>query len=144
MDYKICSKCEEHKNITEYYKRSDTGNHRNECKDCRNKYNLELYHKNPNQKENHRKASWKHQIKKNYGLTVEDFRELEREQNCKCACCGIRKEQTQQIELYIDHDHLTGKIRGLLCLQCNAGIGMLGDNLEGIQKAYDYLFRLRN
>ena len=62
----------------------------------------------------------------------------------KCSCCGISKKQTQQIELYVDHDHLTGKIRGLLCLQCNVGIGMLGDNLEGVQKAYDYLFRLRN
>lgn len=141
MDIKECSKCKESKNITEYYKRSDTGKHRNECNDCRNKYNLELYHKNPKQKENHRKASWKHQIKKKYGLTVEEFRELEIEQNYKCACCGISKEQTQQTELYVDHDHLTGEIRGLLCLQCNTGIGILGDNLEGVQKAYDYLFR---
>lgn len=88
---KVCVKCERPKALSGFYKRNDTGKYRNECKDCRNKYNLELYHKNPKQKENHRKASWKHKIKKEYGLTVEEFRELEAEQNYKCACCGISK-----------------------------------------------------
>lgn len=140
-DFKVCIKCEISKPLSDFYKRTDTGKYRNDCKDCRNDYNLKLYHKSHKQKENHRKASWKHNIKKKYGLTVKEFRELEAEQDYKCNCCGISKEQTQQKELCVDHDHLTGEIRGLLCLQCNAGIGMLGDNLEGVQKAYDYLFR---
>jgi hypothetical protein len=39
----------------------------------------------------------------------------------------------------LDHDHNTGKIRGWLCKQCNTGLGNLGDNLESLQKAVDYL-----
>jgi hypothetical protein len=42
---------------------------------------------------------------------------------------------------HVDHCHETGKIRGLLCHSCNTGIGKLGDNLEGLQKAVSYLER---
>ena len=64
-DFKLCIKCEIYKSLSDFYKRTDTGKYRNECNNCRNSYNLKLYHTNPKQKANHRKASWKHNIKKN-------------------------------------------------------------------------------
>ena len=53
-----------------------------------------------------------------------------------CEACG--KLRGNKI-LFLDHDHKTGKFRGWLCLQCNSGIGMLGDNMEGLVKAMSYL-----
>jgi hypothetical protein len=54
-----------------------------------------------------------------------------------CAVCG--KVNPDDSSLAVDHCHETGKIRGLLCSKCNSGIGMLGDNIEGLQAALDYL-----
>lgn len=58
--------------------------------------------------------------------------------NKECGICGKKDS------LIVDHCHETNIIRGVLCGTCNTAIGLLGDNLEGVQKAYDYLFRLRN
>jgi hypothetical protein len=55
-----------------------------------------------------------------------------------CECCG-RKPTSKGINL--DHDHVTGKFRGWICSRCNAGIGFLGDSLEGVLSAINYLKR---
>ena len=55
-----------------------------------------------------------------------------------CAICG--KPEVGR-RLNIDHDHATGLVRGLLCRKCNAGIGLLGDNIEGLEAALEYLRR---
>jgi len=55
-----------------------------------------------------------------------------------CEICG-----SSDI-LVVDHCHTTDTIRGALCTGCNVGIGLLGDNVEGVKKAYDYLLRFRN
>ena len=60
------------------------------------------------------------------------------EQKGKCACCGIRQNELT-MRFAVDHDHDTGLIRGLLCGNCNTGIGKLGDNIEGLMKALNYL-----
>jgi hypothetical protein len=60
------------------------------------------------------------------------------EQKGKCACCGIRQNELT-MRFAVDHDHDTGLIRGLLCGNCNLGIGQLGDNIEGLMKALNYL-----
>lgn len=69
---------------------------------------------------------------RNYGLTPEEYRRMWEEQEGLCAICG--KEATQ-----IDHDHETGRVRGLLCSRCNYGIGALGDNVRGLRRALRYL-----
>jgi len=56
-----------------------------------------------------------------------------------CACCGKTDKK-----LTWDHDHETLKERGWICTNCNLGIGKLGDNIEGVLKAYNYLIRTTN
>ena len=56
-----------------------------------------------------------------------------------CECCG---DSTSVLNW--DHDHETGKHRGWICSNCNTGIGKLGDNLEGVTKAVEYLKRVDN
>jgi len=55
-----------------------------------------------------------------------------------CDCCG---KIPRRGEFHLDHDHKTGKFRGWLCGACNKAIGQLGDNIEGLMKAVQYLER---
>jgi len=77
-------------------------------------------------------------LKRTYNITLADYQALELLQENKCACCGIHKKELSK-PLVVDHDHLTGKIRGLLCDACNVAIGGLGDNINSVYKAIEYL-----
>lgn len=56
-----------------------------------------------------------------------------------CECCG--RPPTGRKSLGLDHDHVTGKFRGWLCMRCNTALGKLGDNLAGVRMALAYLER---
>jgi len=62
----------------------------------------------------------------------------------KCECCGVDSKELKGQKLHLDHCHKTGEYRGHLCGSCNRGIGMLSDNLEGVQQAVDYLKKVEN
>ena len=53
--------------------------------------------------------------------------------------CQMCDKDLSDTRVCIDHDHITGKVRGILCTSCNVGIGLLGDNIEGVEKALRYL-----
>jgi hypothetical protein len=78
----------------------------------------------------------KHKLKSIYGITLEDYKNILNKQNGKCAICG---EPSINKRFSVDHNHTTGKVRGLLCNNCNTGIGLLKENLEIIQRALLYL-----
>ena len=78
-------------------------------------------------------------IKNTYGLTQEDFFELLDKQENKCALCKEPFESLPARFLHIDHCHETNKIRGLLCMPCNVGLGMLGDNEVSLLNALKYV-----
>ena len=83
----------------------------------------------------------KHACKK-YGITVERYAEMFKEQHEVCAICSLpetRKINGILCRLSIDHDHKTGKARALLCAACNTGIGRFNDDPSLIQKGLDYL-----
>ena len=80
----------------------------------------------------------KHKIERKYGITEEQYKIMVIQQNNKCLICG--KSSNNQIRrLAIDHCHTTGKIRGLLCDNCNLGLGAFQDNPEILQSAIKYL-----
>ena len=70
-----------------------------------------------------------------YGITEEDYDRLFEEQGGVCAICGESPED----HLAVDHDHETKAVRGLLCRRCNSGLGLLGDSLDRVTKAAEYL-----
>lgn len=76
---------------------------------------------------------------KKYGLREEDFLKLLLSQDGRCAIC--KKMSQPSTDLHIDHCHQSGKVRGLLCSGCNMAIGRLGDSLEYLRSAYEYLRR---
>jgi len=61
-----------------------------------------------------------------------------------CDCCGIPHTETPRGMLYLDHDHTTGEYRGHLCDNCNRGIGLLGDEIDGVLQAVEYLKKVTN
>ena len=70
-----------------------------------------------------------------YNITEEDYDALLSQQGGVCAICGRPPEK----RLSVDHNHVTDAVRGLLCMPCNRAIGLLGDSVEGLTRAIDYL-----
>lgn len=70
-----------------------------------------------------------------YGITREQYDELLTAQNGRCALCGRRygEMRGQRVRLDVDHDHVTGKVRGLLCNRCNTRLGGLSDRLDVVE-----------
>ena len=65
-----------------------------------------------------------------YGITVEDYDRMLREQGGCCKTCGVASESQQYGRLHVDHRHLDGKVRALLCANCNRAVGLIKDNPE--------------
>jgi hypothetical protein len=72
-----------------------------------------------------------------FGITLEEYERLYEAQNCVCAICGNPNSKGRLLS--VDHDHVTGKVRGLLCQKCNTGLGMFNDNLALLASALEYL-----
>ena len=108
---KVCSKCGEDKPLTEYYSNTHNSNKNYTYGKCKSCY-IET------------------QLQRCYYN-----RKYAPPKPENCDCCGERLKA----KACYDHDHETGEFRGWLCYKCNTGIGKLGDNLEGVLKAVQYL-----
>ena len=76
---------------------------------------------------------------KTYGIAVEQYELMLEQQAGRCAIC---RNKPQKRRLHVDHDHKTGKIRGLLCLRCNhKGLSGFQDNIDIVENAYVYMER---
>ena len=89
-------------------------------------------------KSNQKRADRKKQLRK-YGLTGKDYAKMAREQENRCAICHRLSVSDVRRYLSVDHDHATGKVRGLLCHNCNAMLGFAGDNPQILTNAIEYL-----
>lgn len=78
--------------------------------------------------------------KAKYGLSKDQYLALLTAQNGTCNICGSWRGE----DLRVDHDHDTGKVRSLLCEQCNSGLGMFKEDPERLRKAIEYLDRHRD
>ncbi|KKM39575.1 hypothetical protein LCGC14_1564110 [marine sediment metagenome] len=83
-----------------------------------------------------KKASRKHSLKKRYRLSLSEFELMRKKQRGKCMICGMRPA----LNLCVDHNHKTGKVRGLLCHPCNLALGRLEKYFDSFKK---YLRRYR-
>jgi hypothetical protein len=74
-----------------------------------------------------------------YGITSDDYAKMFVKQNGVCAICGKKPD----LKLHVDHCHKTKKVRGLLCGNCNRGLGLFKDEVESLEKAIQYLKYLK-
>ena len=116
---KKCTKCEELKPLTDFHK---------------NKKNKDGY-------VYHCKACRKAETLKQYGLTMQCYGRLVDLQGNKCAICGTEEPKGTSTlnRWYVDHNHVTDEVRGLLCSTCNTGLGNFYDNADTLRRAADYL-----
>lgn len=132
---KICTVCDEMKPFSEFpaNKRSKDGI-ANSCLSCRQKHS-----QTPAERLKSRKSA----LKNKYGITDAKYKSVLAAQGGSCAICGNGHNVTSKlgyaVKLHIDHCHTTGKLRGILCVKCNSGLGHFDDNLEGLMKAVRYL-----
>lgn len=95
-------------------------------------------------KRNHRKNRDRH-FRAKYGITIDDYDALMEAQGNACAICGgresrfVRKEVARLRSLSVDHDHETGEVRGLLCGDCNVGLGAFRDDPAKLDRAKAYI-----
>ena len=75
---------------------------------------------------------------RNYGIGYAEYNELFEEQAGECAICGAHQNDLDR-PLFIDHDHDTGDVRGLLCMKCNSALGLFQDDASNLQRAVKYL-----
>jgi hypothetical protein len=89
-------------------------------------------------RDTHKKECKGHNYRRLYGLTLDDYNRMFEKQNGHCAICGTHISELAK-PLSIDHDHKTGKIRGLLCNSCNFGLGHFNDDVNRLSNAAQYL-----
>ena len=146
---KTCAKCKTPKDLNSFNlarKRKDGRNPY--CKECRRterqstryqdylkKYTRCVLEKNP---QYNRQVL----VKSKYGLTLDQIEDIFTLQGRKCLICGVTDIPSDKWA--VDHDHSTGEVRGILCKKCNSGIGFLGDSIDTILNAYNYLARFKS
>ena len=114
---KTCPKCTKSLPRNTHFQQLTTGKKRIHayCLDCDKKY----------------QRSWR--LGANYQLSSDEYEDLLSSQNGVCLLCGSSKR------LVVDHDHETGKVRGILCDLCNRGLGYFKDSKEALLNAVEYL-----
>jgi hypothetical protein len=127
---KACNKCERvlpltcfYSNVREY---KGVSGH---CKDCHKKY-----------KDSRKQRERDLRLTRKYGLNNDEYQRLAAIQNHRCAICGTDDSgHPSSSDLIVDHDHITGCVRGLLCSSCNVAIGHFRDNVSLLLGAIGYL-----
>ena len=78
-------------------------------------------------------------LKTKYGLTIAQYENMFHQQNGKCAICLEKFEKMDAKHIHIDHNHINGQIRQLLCNGCNCALGNLNENITIFKRAVKYL-----
>lgn len=139
-----CLKCNETKELSEYYKHSKgSGGYNTRCKLCVDEASRKWRENNSSRVKELRTRSYltnkdKYRdefLKKTYGVSNEDYKQMFNLQNGKCKICDSSSDK----RLHIDHCHSTLAVRGLLCGNCNTALGLVKDNVETLNKMIAYL-----
>lgn len=113
------------------------------CLDCRrkeyNKYDFDNSEdRNKKGIEYYKKNGWESNIKRKYGIDEKVYNHLLEQQNFSCKICGTHISHLSE-RLSVDHNHITNKVRGLLCRHCNLLLGNASDEIEILENAIRYL-----
>lgn len=162
LTVKTCRKCLLDKPITEFFRKADSRDgHQSLCKSCRREYKRAEYviHRDKVQARNKRwyernresqifrtsrnarqnaPARRDARFRRTYGVSLVEIEAIREAQGGVCAICRDPKRPGRK-SLCVDHCHRTGRVRGLLCHQCNKAIGLFGDSPSHLHAAIAYL-----
>ena len=136
--------CQKKKDYAKEYRE----NNREKCdlvqKEYRKNHKEEIKIKKREYAKTHQDVIKTYLLKNNFGITLEQYNNMVISQGGVCAICGKAEtsydKKAQAIKkLAVDHDHVTGKVRGLLCTNCNLMLGSAYDNIDTLKSAIIYL-----
>jgi hypothetical protein len=131
---RTCTVCHEDLPLSEFSVADKTsGRLRGDCRRCC--YKKAVARKEAN-RTNYREVSITANRKYKYGVTREQVIQMLNDQIWGCAVCD---DEIDYMTAHLDHCHATGKVRGLLCRNCNRGLGGFKDNIQFLSKAIAYL-----
>lgn len=162
----LCPRCDQTKSLTEFAGRKNKQGlpyPSSYCRPCQADYNREWRLKNGADQLAKRKAKYRadpefraavkeasarryaadpdtqrdQRLLKEFGITLVQYRAMAEAQGYLCAICGETCKTGRS--LAVDHDHETGRVRGLLCARCNNGLGNFCDNVDSLRRAIAYL-----
>lgn len=163
---KKCIRCNEFKDLNEFFKnwrsadglaysckicrKEGTDKYNNENRDKLNEKNRKRYYENRKSDNKRTREYYKRNKEKCrnmdliriYGITIDQYNEMVEKQNNKCLIClkpETRVQKGKIRRLCVDHCHKTGKVRGLLCCNCNRGLGAFSDDIQSLLNAIQYL-----
>lgn len=146
MKTKTCVKCKETKKLSKFHKsKRHYFGVKNECSKCTNAYLREHYKNNYRGKEETKRKKTEYHYKRKYGISYEDYLIMCKDRKNKCDICQTKKVPAgseirgSKDHLVLDHCHETKKIRGILCQECNQGLGLFKDSSFNLEKAVIYL-----
>ena len=137
LETRVCRVCKKQKNLLdEYYlsRRDPTkkSSYSYECKECTVKRTVEYNRE-------HSTSVRSQYLKRNYGLTFEEFEAMLSDQDNCCAICKSTNPLGRHKRFNVDHHNKTGNVRGLLCSNCNTALGLVNDNIHTLKSMIQYL-----
>lgn len=136
MSKKKCSNCELELPLSKFVRRKfNSGNwgYTSWCKPCRNKKS----------KEDWKDGKIRDSVyKRKFGISLKDYDDMLKKQDGKCAICKTKDPEghgKKYKRFSIDHNHETGDVRGLLCVNCNLALGGFKDSIKNLLNAIEYL-----
>jgi len=145
-DTKRCSMCEQTLPLDAFNRQRDGSKGRqSRCRTCHRPAALADYQA---KRERYVEQMRNRDLQRHYGITAAEYDVLFARQGGLCACCGqpetaMSNKANRIKRLAVDHCHVTGKVRALLCATCNQGLGQFGDDIERLKQAIAYLERHR-
>jgi len=134
-----CAKCKQSKNRDEFHKDSSSARGATYyCKECANATSRKHHARRMKTDRRYKESKRESYLRFKYGIGCEEYEELLSKQDHTCAVCG-KELKSRGGHTHLDHDHITGKIRGMLCTNCNRGIGHLQESITVLEAAVVYL-----
>lgn len=139
--HKTCCVCGERKHFDLFYNfKNKSDNKCYRCKSCDDKARKKWSSSNPEKAYTSMRGR---NLKHKYGISLEEYKEMLTNQGGKCAICKATENNTtgdrKDWNFAVDHDHKTGKVRGLLCNNCNRALGLFKDSANLLAEAKKYL-----
>lgn len=136
IELRICPNCGEDRPSTLFIRsKQPQAGYPSWCKDCRI-----TYRQARNQPLSVAERDWR--LQQRYGLTYDEYETMAEQQNNLCMICQQPETQVKQgelIRLAVDHNHMTGKVRGLLCRRCNSALGLVRESADLLSRMIKYL-----
>lgn len=122
-----CPSCRTHKPVDDFPRNRSTKTGRQTyCKPC---YNRKIHEHKQRLYGGHKNFL----LQRRYGITERHLQRIKDEQDGLCAVCRVQPAE------HVDHSHTTGKVRGILCFNCNGALGRFEDDPEVMRRAIEYL-----